>query len=157
MSDSFDNSYAILEDLQAILQSPPLFDGITPDNIRIRQLPITGERLDNKVPCCILCPYGADESKPLDFEGTANRIYKVQVVFIDANEGDFDTNQRTYQRWKALGKDKIERDHGEWRLHLPNVPDVWAIDILEAPTFDRQKLSEYYVYQGIIVQIQCNE
>ena len=157
MSDVFDNSYVTLTDFQAILQSPPLFSGIAPEDIRVRQLPIAGERLDNKVPCCILCPYEDDQSKPLDFEGTANRIYKAQIVLIDFIAGDFATNQQMYQRWKALAKDKIERDNGDWRLHLPNSLKVLAIDILGDPTFDRGKLSEYYAYQGIIVQVQCNE
>lgn len=148
--------YAILTDIQAILQAVA-YVGINTEEIKIRELPAVNETLDH-VPCVCICPYHKIDSAPMGMEGSAGRTYAVEVCLIDGSDGDYATDQEKRQTWHEQTLNAIDKmPDGQFRAELPNVPSVWHLEIQEAPTFDRSKLSKLYSYQSVVVNFLSSE
>jgi hypothetical protein len=152
--------YAILEDVQLILQRAGLV-GVNPAEIKVRELPTVNEELDH-TPCVFLCPYKKITTEAADMEGSALRKHGVEICLVDATDGDFATNQKKRQTWHEQAQNAIDKiDDGadgiQFRCGLPHVPEVWGIEIVEAPTFDRSKLSSLYSYQSVVVNFLTSE
>lgn len=156
MPDVAEEEDAILEDVKSILQGVD-FEDIDDERIKIRELPKVGETLD-PVPAILIAPFGDLRSEPEDMEGNATRIHTVQIVLVDAHEGDYATDRAKRQKWHKQVVNAIEKQvDGSWRLGLSNVPSVWDIRFLRAPTFDRGKLAEGYAYLGVLVEFYSDE
>jgi hypothetical protein len=145
---------AIDSDVIDILAAVGL-SGIDSANIKARELPKRDETID-AVPCVVVAPYGFRVS-PLGTEGSAGRNYTREICLIDGSEGDFATDQAKRQTWHQQVVNGIERNGSEWRTTLPNAGTVWAIEIENAPTFDRSLLAKNYAYQSVIVTFRSSE
>jgi hypothetical protein len=149
--------YAIRQDLQTIIRGLAL-DGITSANVKLRKLPKSLETID-PLPCVCICsgPMGFNR---LSFEaGQVDRIYTVDIVLIDANEGDYATDEDKQLRWQeqVIGALLIDPATSDVRFSLPSVATVWQLELDQATTFDRSKLSELYDYLGVRLRVHSHE
>lgn len=147
---------AILSDVLTIL-SAVAYAGIDAANIKIREMPKRDETLDH-LPAIFISGYDDVDTDPLDMEGGANRIHRVQILLVDAHEGDYATDRKKRQKWHKQTLNAIEfNSDGSWRLGLENATSVWSIRPIAAPTFDRSKLPEGYAVFGVVVEFWSQE
>ncbi len=149
---------AIEQALLAILRSVK-FDGIDAANIRVSELP-DGDAIIAPLPSLLICPYGKNRNEELGFESASvDRVYTVQLVFVDATQGEFAKDQARYEGWPEAAIAVLNKDPatGQWRDTLSAVPSVWAIRVLDDETFDRTKLSQLYSYQSVLVEFHSSE
>lgn len=131
--------------------------GLASDATVIRMLPKIGETID-KLPGQIISPYGDAQAEPASFEADVFATYDREITLVDAIDGDFATQMALYQTWKAAVMFVLRfMPDGEIRDGLDGCPSVWQIEILKAPTFDRNKLASNYAYFGIVVRIHSSE
>lgn len=149
--------YAIRQDLQTIVRSLALA-GINEADVKLRKLPKKLETVD-RTPCVAICsgPMGFNR---LSFErGQVDRIYTIDLVLIDANEGDYATDEDKQLAWleAVITACLVDPATGDHREALPSVPSVWALELDQATTFDRGKLADLYDYLGVRLRVHSHE
>ena len=81
------------------------------------------------------------------------------MVLIDANEGDYATDEDKQLAWQeaVISALLIDPATQNLRFTLPNVASIWALELDQATTFDRGKLSELYDYLGVRLRVHSHE
>lgn len=153
---------AIREAIQQAIQkllAAVTFDGIPAANIRLGELP-QGDTPVSPTPCVMIAPFGSTKTESVS-GGAVNRIYPVEIALIDATQGIEATpgERPQYEAWHELTMNTIRvvASTGDARDKLTDVPSVWRIEIVDSPTFDREKLNKLYAYQSVVVEIHSNE
>ena len=150
--------YAILQSLLQIGQA-----AVPEATHNIRELPKVTDTIDFPLPCVIYTPQRATTSDPASFEGDALRTYFEEVVIVDGREGDASFNMQQALAWKESIRIAIEKvdlgdgDGLQFRVTLPDVPQVWSVEVAEAGNFDRSKLNSNYAYLPIQVTLKTME
>lgn len=145
---------AMQKDTQTILRAASL-TGISPENITVAMLPKADQTVD-VLPKIAIAPHGKMTSEAMNMNGGKMRRREVEICLIDGIE-DMATGQNQYHGWQDAAANAIEMDGSDFRTELPNVPSLFNIEIVEAPTFDRSKLSQLYSYQSILVRFTTQE
>lgn len=142
------------KDTQTILRAASL-TGISSENITVAMLPKADQTVD-VLPKIAIAPHGKMTSEAMNMSGGKMRRREVEVCLIDGIE-DMATGQNQYHGWQDAAANAIEMNGSDFRTELPNVPSLFNIEIVEAPTFDRSKLSQLYSYQSILVRFTTQE
>jgi hypothetical protein len=145
--------YDIQTALLNILQGAT-FPGLPSSSIKVRMLPKVGENLDT-LPCILISPYGNIDWFPLSFEGDVNRTYYVEVSLVAANNFDFASNQEQYEGWLEQAGRLVTPPNLD--ATTPSLPNVWRIEMVSNPTFDRGRLNQTYAYQSVLVKFDSQE
>lgn len=151
-------SYAIQQECLRLLKAvDPPFDSIPTDNMLIRKLPIAQEQL-TKLPAILIAPYGEQEQEPMDFEGTVNNFYRIEICLVTPNGSDMASNQDLRQGWQEKARRTILRNlDNTLRTKLQNAPTVWDMNEEQTPTFDRAKLNQLYDYLSLVIRFHSQE
>lgn len=148
----------VLTEAKAKLQGLAL-PGIA-SNVQVMKLPGVDEQIDT-LPLLALVPADEpEEIKRLDFEGTKNVTYVMEVVAISKGkkllgaEGNGDPNDNLFRQldWRQQVRDLFYN-----QAALSAVPQVRRITVAPGKPVDRRKVSQNYEYAAITVRVVTRE
>lgn len=146
-----DSSTLIQTEFQNLLKAVA-FDGISADDVVIRELPTSNDSPVDNTPAIFIAPHGDYGQTPMGFGGPFEIVHGIEVCLIDKTLGQYGVDQAKRQQWQELACRTILRDGVEYRRL--NVADFYDMENVPNAVFDRSKLADNYSYSSVLFKVK---